>query len=35
MYSVLTDCPHREKYGWMEQDHLVFEPLAHGYDLQA
>ncbi|RYP00449.1 hypothetical protein DL763_000801 [Monosporascus cannonballus] len=35
MYSVLTDCPHREKYGWLEQDHLVFEPLALGYDLQA
>ncbi|KAH8897978.1 alpha-L-rhamnosidase [Thozetella sp. PMI_491] len=35
MYSVLTDCPHREKYGWLEQDHLVFEPLAYGYDLQA
>ncbi|RYP82234.1 hypothetical protein DL769_001728 [Monosporascus sp. CRB-8-3] len=35
MHSVLTDCPHREKYGWLEQDHLVFEPLALGYDLQA
>lgn len=35
MHSVLTDCPHREKLGWLEQDHLVFEPLARGYDLQA
>lgn len=35
MHSVLTDCPHREKYGWLEQDHLVFEPLALGYDFQA
>lgn len=35
MHSVLTDCPHREKYGWLEQDHLVFEPLALGYDIQA
>ncbi|RYP72462.1 hypothetical protein DL770_007964 [Monosporascus sp. CRB-9-2] len=35
MHSVLTDCPHREKYGWLEQDHLVFEPLVLGYDLQA
>ncbi|KAI9150700.1 bacterial alpha-L-rhamnosidase-domain-containing protein [Paramyrothecium foliicola] len=35
MYSVLTDCPHREKLGWLEQDHLAFEPLARGYDLQA
>lgn len=35
MYTVLTDCPHREKLGWLEQDHLVFEPLARGYDIQA
>lgn len=35
MHSVLTDCPHREKYGWLEQDHLVFEPVALGYDIQA
>lgn len=34
MHSVLTDCPHREKYGWLEQDHLVFEPVALGYDIQ-
>ncbi|KAL1986537.1 hypothetical protein VTN96DRAFT_6115 [Rasamsonia emersonii] len=35
MYSVLTDCPHREKSGWLEQDHLVYEPLARGFDIQA
>lgn len=35
MYSVLTDCPHREKLGWLEQNHLVFEPVALGYDMQA
>ena len=35
MYSVLTDCPHREKSGWLEQDHLVFDPLARSYDIQA
>ncbi len=33
MYSVLTDCPHREKLGWLEQIHLVFGPLAFGYDV--
>jgi hypothetical protein len=22
MVSILTDCPHREKLGWLEQDHL-------------
>ena len=33
MYSVLTDCPHREKLGWLEQTHLVFGPVAFGYDV--
>jgi alpha-L-rhamnosidase len=33
MYSVLTDCPHREKLGWLEQAHLVFGPVAFGYDV--
>ncbi|KAH8896774.1 alpha-L-rhamnosidase [Thozetella sp. PMI_491] len=35
MHSVLTDCPTREKLGWLEQDHLAFEPVARGYDIQA
>ncbi|GAA1715628.1 hypothetical protein GCM10009745_74980 [Kribbella yunnanensis] len=33
MYSVLTDCPHREKLGWLEEIHLVFGPIAFGYDV--
>src|SRR5690606_9351913 len=28
MFSVPTDCPHREKLGWLEQTHLVFRPIA-------
>ncbi|ROS21578.1 alpha-L-rhamnosidase [Rathayibacter sp. PhB127] len=35
MYSVFTDCPHREKLGWVEQLSLVFGGLARGYDVQA
>jgi alpha-L-rhamnosidase len=35
MYSVLTDCPHREKLGWLEQDNLVFGSVAAGYDVEA
>lgn len=35
MYSVLTDCPHREKLGWLDQTHLVFDTVAFGYDVQA
>lgn len=31
--SVLTDCPHREKLGWLEQSHLVFDGIAMNYDV--
>ena len=33
MFSVLTDCPHREKLGWLEQLHLLFGVVSHGYDV--
>jgi hypothetical protein len=33
MVSLLTDCPHREKLGWLEQDHLVGNSLQYNYDL--
>ncbi|MGP3968355.1 family 78 glycoside hydrolase catalytic domain [Streptomyces sp. 6N223] len=35
MSSVFTDCPHREKLGWLEQLYLNFEVLARNYDVQA
>jgi alpha-L-rhamnosidase len=35
MFSVLTDCPHREKLGWMEETHLVFDTVARNYDVAA
>ncbi|WP_435769562.1 family 78 glycoside hydrolase catalytic domain [Nocardioides sp. SYSU DS0651] len=35
MYSVFTDCPHREKLGWLDQTNLVFDTVAYGYDVQA
>ncbi|MGP3960705.1 family 78 glycoside hydrolase catalytic domain [Nonomuraea sp. 3N208] len=35
MYSVLTDCPHREKLGWLEQAHLLFDVVACNYDVAA
>lgn len=31
--SVLTDCPHREKLGWVEQQYLVGPSLMYRYDL--
>lgn len=33
MQSVLTDCPHREKLGWLEQDHLNGPGLLYNFDL--
>ncbi|MDQ0947404.1 alpha-L-rhamnosidase [Streptomyces phaeochromogenes] len=35
MMSVLTDCPSREKLGWLEQDQLVFPALAGNYDMRS
>ncbi|WP_449555697.1 family 78 glycoside hydrolase catalytic domain [Hymenobacter rubidus] len=31
--SVMTDCPHREKLGWLEQTHLMGGSLRYGYDI--
>jgi alpha-L-rhamnosidase len=35
MYSVLTDCPSREKGGWDEEVHLLLSMVARGYDIDA
>ena len=35
MVSVLTDCPHREKLGWLEQSHLAAASLMYNYNLSA
>lgn len=34
MQGVLTDCPHREKLGWLEQTHLNGPGLYYNYDLR-
>ena len=31
--SVLTDCPHREKLGWLEQTYLMGDAVHFDYDL--
>ena len=33
MMSVLTDCPTREKLGWLEEDHLNGPALRYNFDL--
>ena len=32
MQSVLTDCPHREKLGWLEQTHLMGPAILFNFD---
>jgi hypothetical protein len=31
--SVITDCPHREKLSWLEQDHLVGTSIHYNLDI--
>lgn len=33
LQSVLTDCPHREKLGWLEVSHLLADGLLYNFDL--
>lgn len=33
--SVFTDCPHREKLGWLEQVHLMGLPLIYNYPVES
>ncbi len=33
MQSVITDCPHREKLGWLEQVHLMGSSIRYNYDV--
>jgi len=35
MASVFTDCPHREKLGWLEEAHLMGNSMRYGYDIGA
>lgn len=33
LQSVVTDCPHREKLSWLEQDHLMGGSIHYNYDV--
>ena len=35
MMSILTDCPHRERLGWLEQDHLAGPSLMYNFSIPA
>jgi len=33
LQHVLTDCPHRERLGWLEVSHLMFPSIAYNFDI--
>jgi hypothetical protein len=33
MSDVATDCPHREKLGWLEESHLMGNSIQYNYDI--
>ncbi len=35
MASVTTDCPHREKLGWLEQSYLIGSSMHYNYDIHS
>ena len=35
MASIFTDCPHREKLGWLEEVHLMGSSIKYNYDIAA
>ncbi|MEO8564448.1 MAG: family 78 glycoside hydrolase catalytic domain [bacterium] len=35
LLSILTDCPHREKLGWLEVSHLLARGMMYNLDLHA
>ena len=35
LQSVLTDCPHRERLGWLEVSHLMFPSIALNFDIRS
>lgn len=35
MQSIFTDCPHRERLGWLEQLHLMGNAIQYNYDIHA
>lgn len=35
MVSLFTDCPHREKLGWLEETHLMGASVQYNYDITA
>lgn len=34
LYNTITDCPHREKLGWLDVPNEMFNSLAYNFDMQ-
>ncbi|HEV3357982.1 MAG TPA: family 78 glycoside hydrolase catalytic domain [Pseudonocardiaceae bacterium] len=35
LFGIPTDCPAREKLGWLEEDQLLFDAISRNYDVAA
>ena len=35
LQNIITDCPHREKLGWLETSHLLFPSIMFNFDVAA
>jgi alpha-L-rhamnosidase len=35
IYNTLTDCPHREKLGWLEVPQLMFNSISYNFDMSS
>jgi len=35
LQSIATDCPHREKLGWLEEDHLMGPSILYNFDMKS
>ncbi len=34
LYNTVTDCPHREKLGWLEVPNLLYQSLCYNFDMK-
>jgi alpha-L-rhamnosidase len=34
LYNTVTDCPHREKLGWLDVPNMMFSSLSYNYDVK-
>ena len=35
LYNTVTDCPHREKLGWLDVPNMMYQSLSYNFDVKA